>query len=42
MALSWRSRDGWEVAGAWEASTSPQHRYEADALVRIARALELR
>jgi hypothetical protein len=42
VALSWRSRDGWEVAGALEASTSPQHRYETDALVRIARVLEIR
>jgi hypothetical protein len=42
MALSWRSHDGWEVAGAVEASTSPQHRYRADALVRIARSLEIR
>jgi hypothetical protein len=42
MALSWRSRDGWEVAGALEASSSPQHRYETDALVRVARSLELR
>jgi hypothetical protein len=42
MALSWRSHDGWEVAGAVEASSSPQHRYETDALVRIARSLEVR
>jgi hypothetical protein len=42
MALSWRSRNGWEVAGAMEAATSPQHRYQTDALVRVARALELR
>ncbi len=41
-ALSWRSRDGWEVAGAVEASSTPQHRYEADALLRVSRALELR
>jgi hypothetical protein len=42
MSLSWRSHDGWEVAGAVEASSSPQHRYETDALVRIARSLEVR
>jgi hypothetical protein len=41
-ALSWRSRDGWEVASALEASSTPEHRYEADALVRVARTLELR
>jgi len=36
-ALSWRSHDGWEVAAALEASASPLHRYEADALVRLSR-----
>jgi hypothetical protein len=41
MALSWRSRDGWEIAGATEASSTPLHRYEADALVRLSRALGL-
>jgi hypothetical protein len=40
MALSWRSKTGWEVAGALEASSTPQHRYETDALVRLARSLE--
>ena len=40
VALSWRSRGGWEVAGAFEGSSTPLHRYEADALVRVARALE--
>ncbi len=38
-ALSWRSAGGWEVAGALEASSSPLHRYEADALVRLSYAL---
>jgi hypothetical protein len=38
-ALSWRSLDGWEVAGALEASSTPLHRYEADALVRLSLAL---
>jgi hypothetical protein len=42
MALSWRSRSGWDVAGAVEASSTPLHRYEADALVRLSRALEVR
>jgi hypothetical protein len=34
-ALSWRSSKGWEVAGALEASSTPEHLYEADALVRL-------
>ncbi len=38
-ALSWRSADGWEVAGALEASSTPQQRYEADALVHLSYAL---
>ncbi|MGA3121887.1 MAG: hypothetical protein ABSF69_14060 [Polyangiaceae bacterium] len=38
-ALSWRSRDGWQVAGALEASATPLLRYEADALVRLSYAL---
>jgi hypothetical protein len=37
-ALSWRSGDGWEVAGALEASSTPLHAYEADALVRLSYA----
>ena len=40
MALSWKSRTGWEVAGAVEASSTPEHRYETDALVRVARTFE--
>ena len=39
-ALSWRSRDGWELASALEASSSPQQRYEVDALLRLSRAFE--
>ncbi len=40
VALGWRSVDGaWEVAGAGEASATPEHRFEANALVRVARAL---
>jgi hypothetical protein len=35
-ALSWRSRQGWEIAAAVEASSSPLYRYEADALMRLA------
>jgi hypothetical protein len=38
-ALSWRSPKGWEVAGALEASATPLHRYEADALVHLSYAL---
>jgi hypothetical protein len=38
-ALSWRFRDGWDVAGALEASSTPLQRYEADALVRLSYAL---
>jgi len=38
-ALTWRSPDGWELAGAVEASSTPQQRYEADALVRLSYAL---
>jgi hypothetical protein len=38
-AICWRSRFGWEVAGALEASSTPLHRYEADALLRLSYAL---
>jgi hypothetical protein len=38
-ALSWRSKSGWEVAGAVEASSTPLRRYETDALVRLSYAL---
>jgi len=34
-SLSWRSHGGWEVAGALEASSTPVHRYESDALLRV-------
>jgi hypothetical protein len=39
-ALSWRSADGWELAGALEASSTPRQRYEADALLRLSCALD--
>jgi hypothetical protein len=42
MALAWRSADGWEVAGAVEAASTPEYRYEANALARVSRVLELR
>lgn len=41
-ALGWRSGTGWEVAGAVEASSTPEHRYEANALLRVSRTLVLR
>jgi hypothetical protein len=41
-AISWRSHDGWEMGAAVEASSSPVHRYEADALARVSRALDVR
>jgi len=42
LALAWRSHTGWEVAGALEASSTPVHRYESDALLRVSRVLEFR
>ncbi len=41
-AISWRSRDGWEMGAAVEASSSPLRRYEADALARVSRTLDVR
>ncbi len=39
-ALGWRSSStGWEVAGALEASSTPVHRYEANALLRVSHTL---
>jgi len=37
-ALSWKSRTGWELAAAVEASSTPLHRYEANALARVSYA----
>lgn len=42
LALSWRSRSSWEVAGGLEASSTPEHRYEVDALLRLSRSVEIR
>ncbi|HEY1697628.1 MAG TPA: hypothetical protein VGG39_35950 [Polyangiaceae bacterium] len=42
MALAWRPHGGWELAGAVEASSTPVHRYEMDALLRLSRTLEIR
>lgn len=40
MALGWQSR-GWEVAGAAEAASTPEYRYEANLLARVSRTLEI-
>ncbi len=39
MACSWRNRLGWEIAGAVEAASSPEYRYEVNALARVSRTL---
>jgi hypothetical protein len=39
-ALTWGPRCGWEVSGAVEASSTPLHRYETDALLRVSYAME--
>ncbi len=41
MALAWRS-NGWELAGAVEAASTPEYQYELNALARVSRTLELR
>ena len=42
LALGWRSKSGWDVAGAFEGASTPEHRYEANALARLSRAWETR
>jgi hypothetical protein len=46
MALAWRPNAGWgagwETAAAVEAASTPVHRYETNALVRLSRTLEIR
>lgn len=42
VALGWRSASGWEAAGAVEAASTPVHRFETNALLRVARTLEVR
>jgi hypothetical protein len=46
MALAWRPTTkwgrGWETAAAVEAASTPVHRYETNALLRLARTLEFR
>jgi hypothetical protein len=39
VALGWRSQNGWEVASALEAAATPQHVFETNALLRVARTL---
>jgi len=41
-ALSYRAQNGWEIAGAVEASSTVLQRYEVDALLRVARTFEVR
>jgi hypothetical protein len=40
-ALSWRASE-WEIAGAVEAASTPEHTFETDAIVRLSRVLEIR
>jgi hypothetical protein len=46
MALAWRPSTrwgkGWETAAAVEAASTPVHRYETNALIRLAKTLEFR
>jgi hypothetical protein len=46
MAIAWRPTTGWgkgwETAAACEAASTPVHRYETNALVRLSRTLEFR
>jgi hypothetical protein len=42
MALSWKSKSGWEIAGATEAASTPEYRYEFNALARISKTLEFK
>ena len=41
LALAWRSGTGWEAAGAIEAASTPVHRFETNALLRLSRTLEI-
>ena len=42
VALSWRPRGAWEIAGALEASATPQHRAQTTALARVSHSWEVR
>jgi hypothetical protein len=39
VALGWRSQNGWEIASALEAASTPQHSFETNALMRVSRAM---
>ncbi len=41
MAFAWRSGNGWEVATAGEGSSTPEHRFELNALLKLSRSLEI-
>jgi hypothetical protein len=41
VALSWRSGTGWEASAAVEAGSNPTRSFEADALLRLSRSLEV-
>jgi hypothetical protein len=41
LSISWRSRAEWELAGAIEASSTQQYRFQTDALVRLYRAMDV-
>jgi len=40
-ALAWRSGTGWEAACAVEAASTPVHRFETNAILRLSRSLEV-
>jgi hypothetical protein len=46
LAIAWRPTTwwgkGWETAAAMEAASTPVHRYETNALIRLSRTLEIR
>jgi hypothetical protein len=42
LALAWRSGDGWEAAAAVEAAATPEHRAEANGLLRLSYFADLR
>jgi hypothetical protein len=41
LALGWRSTSAWEAALAIEAGSTPRYSFEANALFRVSRALDL-
>jgi len=40
-SLAWRPGTGWEAAAAIEGASTPEHRYELNALARLSRSLEV-